>query len=62
MTSYGANPQAHSHPGEPRFENGRAMIVAGVKRRFLGPEVEKIAALWHLCLDFWNAAYQVIHA
>ncbi len=37
---------------EPRFQNGKAMIVAGFTQRFHGPEVRNISALWKCFAPF----------
>jgi AraC family transcriptional regulator len=46
MSSTGVNKSPHTGVDEPRFEHGKARLVAGLKRRFTGPDVKNISALW----------------
>ena len=46
MTSTGVNKAAQTQPERPRFQPGKAMLVAGLKQRFNGPDIKNISGLW----------------
>jgi AraC family transcriptional regulator len=46
VTSTGVNQAKQLQLEEPRFQDGKAMLVAGLKNRFTGPDVKNISALW----------------
>jgi AraC family transcriptional regulator len=46
MGSTGMNPAAQLQLEEPRFQDGKAMLVAGMEGRFTGPDIKNISALW----------------
>lgn len=46
MSIAGGDASRQSTVEEPRFEDGRATLVAGYKQRFTGPDVKNISLLW----------------
>lgn len=48
----GANQATQPQLEEPRFQDGKAMLVAGFKQRFSGPDVRSFSALWERFMPF----------
>jgi AraC family transcriptional regulator len=46
MSTTGVNQATQFQLEEPRFQDGKAVLVAGLKNRFAGPDVKNISALW----------------
>jgi AraC family transcriptional regulator len=46
MNSTGVNQATQPQLEEPRFQDGKAMLVAGLQHRYNGPDVKNISALW----------------